>query len=58
MTANQRRYFLRTLKTFNMTQDILVNLYRSVIESILTFSIIVWFDGITGKQKLQLNRIV
>ena len=56
--ANQRLYFLRQLKKFNMTQDILVNLYRSVIESILTFSIIVWFDGITGKQKLQLNRIV
>ena len=41
-----------------MKQDILVNFYRSVIESILTFSIIVWFEGITLKQKLQLNRIV
>ena len=56
--ANQRLYFLRQLKKYNMKQDILVNFYRSVIESILTFSIIVWFEGITLKQKLQLNRIV
>ena len=41
-----------------VTQDILVHFYRSGIEPILTFFIIVWFDGITETQKLQLNRIV
>ena len=56
--ANQRLYFLRQLKRFRMSQDILVNFYRAVIESILCFSIIVWYGSITTTQKRQLNRVV
>ena len=41
-----------------MSQDILVNFYRAVIESILCFSIIVWYGSITTTQKRQLNRVV
>jgi len=37
--ARQRLYFLRTLKTFDVHQSILVSFYRAIIESILTRSI-------------------
>jgi hypothetical protein len=37
--AQQRLYFLRQLKNFDLSQDILVQFYREVVESVLTFSI-------------------
>ena len=43
--AQQRLFFLRQLKKFGLRREILVQFYRSVIESILTFSICVWFGG-------------
>ena len=56
--AHQRLYFLRQLKKFGMNKVILVRFYRSIIESILTFSIIVWFKSATQKQRNKLNTIV
>ena len=56
--AHQRLYFLRQLRKFGMKKDILLRFYRSVIESILTFSIIIWFDSITVTQRKKLNTIV
>ena len=38
--ARQRIYFLRKLKAFTTTQNILINLYRATIESVLTFAVI------------------
>ena len=56
--AHQRMYFLRRLISFGLTTQILLTLYRSAIESVLTFSITVWFGSITVKEKLRLNRVV
>ena len=56
--ANQRMYFLRQLRKFGMKKVILIHFYRAVIESILTFSIIVWFGNTSAKQITKLNRIV
>ena len=36
----------------------MLNFYRAVIESVLTFSITVWFGSITQKETLRLNRVV
>ena len=47
--AQQRLFFLRQLKTFGLWRDILVQFYRSAIESILTFSICIWFGGISQR---------
>ena len=41
--AQQRLYFLRRLRLFGLTTQVMLNLYRAVIESVLTFSITVWF---------------
>ena len=56
--AQQRMYFLRQLKKFKLSSEILLQFYRAVIESILTSSIIVWYGNSTQQQKDSLGRIV
>ena len=56
--CHQRMYFLRELKKFNLSKSILTSFYRCVIESVLTFSIIVLFSSITAEDEYKLNRIV
>ena len=56
--ANQRLFFLRQLRRFGVKKEILMQFYRSVVESILTFSIVVWYGNTTEKQKTSLNRVV
>ena len=45
--ARQRLYFLRQLKSYHVNPQILLNFYRSIVESILSSSITVWFDRAT-----------
>ena len=52
--AHQRLFLLK----FNMNTPILVHLYRSRIESILTFSIVVWYFHLTETQKERLDKVV
>ena len=56
--AQQRLFFLRQLRKFRLKKDIMVRFYRAVIESVLTFSITVWFDSASQQDKLHLQRIV
>ena len=56
--AQQRLFFLRQLKKFGLRRELLVQLYRSAIESILTFPICVWFGGISQRQRSKLGRVV
>ena len=56
--ARQRLYFLRQLNKFRVNQSILASFYRSVIESILTFSITVWFNNTTVRDKAMMNKII
>ena len=56
--AQQRLYFLRRLRSFGLTTQVMVNFYRAVIKSVLIFSITVWFGSITQKETLWLNRVV
>ena len=55
--AQQRLYFLRQLKKFKVNQTLLVPFYRSVIESVLTFSCTLWFCS-TTKEKDELQHVV
>src|SRR4029434_7194961 len=41
--AQQRMFFLRRLKKFNMPQKVMIEFYTAIIESILTSSINIWF---------------
>ena len=56
--AQQRLYLLRKLKSFDVSQNVLQLVYRSIIESVLTFNIIFWYGNLTVKNKSKLCRIV
>ena len=56
--AQQRLYFLRRLKKFGVHSYILFQFYRAVIESVLTFSIVVWYSSTSEKERTKLNKIV
>ncbi len=54
----QRLHFLRLLKKARLPQQLLVNFYRSVIESVITYCIAVWYSGCTSENKKSLQRII
>ena len=43
--AQQHTFFLRQLKKFRVSKTVLTQFYRAAIESVLTFSITVWFGS-------------
>ncbi len=49
--AQQRLYFLRQLRKFNLPQELLKHFYSAVIESVLCISITVWFGSAKKNQK-------
>ena len=42
--ARQSLYFLRKLKSIQVKKHVLTNFYSAIIDSILTFSITIWYD--------------
>ena len=46
------------LKSFDVSQHILQLVYRSLIESVLSFNIITWYGNVSGKNKVKLARVV
>ncbi|KAK3523642.1 hypothetical protein QTP70_005833 [Hemibagrus guttatus] len=56
--AQQRLYFLRQLKKFNLPQELLTQFYSAVIESVLCMSITVWFGSATKSDIRRLQRTV
>ena len=48
---HQRLYFLRRLRAFGVYEKILLLFYRSIIESILRYGIIVWFGNLSVQSK-------
>ena len=56
--AQQRLYFLRQFRRFCIAQVIMIHFYHAIIESILTFSIVVWFSCADQEEKQQLEATV
>ncbi len=57
--AHQRLYFLRQLRKFNLPQELLKQLYSTIIEFILcTTSMSVWFSSATKSDLRRLRRVV
>ncbi|KAI4873791.1 hypothetical protein NFI96_002788 [Prochilodus magdalenae] len=56
--AQQRLHFLRRLRRVNLPQQLLCNLYRSTVESILTSCITVWYGSATSADRKALQRVV
>ncbi len=56
--AQQRLYFLRQQRKFNLPQELLIQFYSAIIESILCTSITVWFSSATKSDLRRLQRVV
>ncbi|KAK3513338.1 hypothetical protein QTP70_012367 [Hemibagrus guttatus] len=56
--AQQRLYFLRQLRKFNLPQELLTHFYSAVIESVLCTSTTVWFGSATKSDIRRLQRTV
>ena len=56
--AQQRMYFLRQLKKFNLPKTMMVHFYTAIIESILTSSITIWYAAIAAKDKGRLQHVI
>ena len=56
--ARQRLHFLQRLRSFGVSQALMVQFYRAVTESVLTFSFAVWYNGATAEDRNRLVRIV
>ncbi len=56
--AQQRLFFLRQLKKFNLPQAHMTQFYSAVIESVLCSSIIVWFGSASKSDIRRLQRTV
>ena len=56
--VQKRMYFLRHLKRFGLSQAILTRFYRAVIESVLSFSITVWFGRASQDEIIQIESVV
>ena len=56
--AQKRIYFLRHLKRFGLSQAILTHFYHAVIESVLSFSITVWFGRASQDEIDQIESVV
>ncbi|KAK0156400.1 putative RNA-directed DNA polymerase from transposon BS [Merluccius polli] len=56
--AQQRMYFLRQLKKFNLPRTMMVHFYSSIIEPILTSSITIWYAAATAKDKGRLQCVI
>ena len=54
----QRMHFLRYLKRFGLSQAILTRFYRAVIESVLSFSITLWFGRVSQDEINQIEPVV
>ncbi len=56
--AQQRLCFLRQLRKFNLPQELLIQFYSAIIESVLCTSITVWFSSATKSDLRRLWRVV
>ena len=55
--AQQRLFFLRRLRSFGLAPRVLSDFYRSVVESVLTYSIAVRYGSATEAEKKRLQRV-
>ncbi|KAI3371617.1 hypothetical protein L3Q82_024182, partial [Scortum barcoo] len=51
-------YFLRQLRKFNLPQELLIQFYTAIIQSVLCTSITVWFGSATKQDRNRLQRTV
>ena len=56
--AHQRLHFLRQLRKFGVARDAIFQFYRATVESVLVFSITVWYGNSTSSERKQLEKVL
>ncbi len=56
--AQQRLYFLRQLRKFNLPKELLKQFYSAITEFVLCTSLTVWFSSATKSDPRRLQRVV
>ena len=56
--THQRLHFMRRLRVFGVSKNIMIIFYRATIESILRYGITSWFGNLTVKSKTQIFNLV
>lgn len=56
--AQQRLYFLRTLRKAHLSAKLLESFYRCSVESILTYCITAWFGNCSAADRAALQRVI
>jgi len=56
--VHQRLHFLRRLRLFGVSSNIMLIFYKATIESILRYGIVVWFGSLIVKLRAQINNLV
>ena len=56
--VQQRLFFLRKMRSFNVSSVMMTLFYRSFIESVLTFCIVAWYGNLTLSNKNRLSSLV
>ena len=55
--VEQNLYFLRKMSTFNVCTKMMTLFYKSFIEPVLSFSVIVWFCNLNLAERNKLGRL-
>ena len=55
--GNQRLYFIRKLKSFHIDSTILKLFYSSVVQSVITFSCICWWNNLSKINQGKLEKV-
>lgn len=56
--VQQRLFLLRKLRTFNVSKNVLTVVYKSLIESVLTYNISSWYTFLSVKDKSKLWKVI
>lgn len=56
--VHQHLHFLRRLRLFGVSNNIMLIFYKATIESVLRYGIVVWFGSLTVKLRAQINSLV
>ena len=56
--AQQRLYFLRQLRKFNLPKELLTTFYSAIIQSVICTSITAWFGSATKRDRARLQRTI
>jgi hypothetical protein len=56
--ASQRLYYIRTLNNLRVNRSTITLVYKSIVESVLCFTLIAWFRSLNSNNKNKLAKIV